>query len=255
MQGTAAHDNSTILRIKDVRAGYGKKDILRGLSLEVQRGEIVTLLGSNGAGKSTLLKTVMGIVALQGGLIELEGRDITRVPVHQRVKLGLCYGMQNGPIFPSLCVHENMTVAVRSLPVRQRSEAIDEALGLFPTLRERLGVRAGLLSGGQRQALALAMIFALRPKVLLLDEPSAGLSPKIAGEVLTAVKAWNNQTGGAVLLVEQRVKEALQIAHRAVTLQNGVVVTAHQGEHSTPATCRTTAFNFTFQSFKELKLA
>jgi len=224
MQAAANHDNSVSLSLKNVWASYGKKEILRGLTLDVRRGEIVALIGANGAGKSTLLKTAMGILAPREGTIEFEGRNMKGVPVHRRSALGLCYGMQNGPVFPSLSVRENMSVAVSSVPQRQRSRAIETALELFPLLRERLEVRGGLLSGGQRQALSLAMTFAQNPKVLLLDEPSAGLSPKIAGEVLTAVKAWNKRTGGAVLLVEQRVKEARQLADRVVVLENGSVL-------------------------------
>jgi len=233
MQSTN-NQNLVPLSLQNVRAGYGKKEILRGLTLEVRRGEIVALIGANGAGKSTLLKTAMGILAAREGVVEFEGRNMKNVPIHQRAALGLCYGMQNGPVFPSLSVRENMAVAVLSVPVRQRDKSMEEALELFPVLNSRLNIRSGLLSGGQRQTLALAMTFAQSPKVLLLDEPSAGLSPKIAGEVLAAVKEWNKRTGGAVLLVEQRVRQTLQIAHRFVTVKNGIIVDSVSARHWTP---------------------
>lgn len=212
------------LQLQNIQAGYGKKEILRGLSLSVQKGEILALIGPNGAGKSTLLKVVAGLLQPWKGSILLEGMDITTLPVHQRIQHGLAYLMQGGEVFPSLSVKENLEMSAAMLPKEERSKAMEEVLTLFPMLKENRHQRAGLLSGGQRQALALGMILIKRPKVLLLDEPSAGLAPKLAQDLLEKVRELNQHWGITLLLVEQRVREALLLAHRAEVLLNGEVV-------------------------------
>lgn len=209
------------LRVESLRAGYGKKEILRGLSIDVARGEIVALVGPNGAGKSTLLKVIAGLLPPWEGSIWLDGTDITKLSAHQRVQKGVAYLIQGGKVFTSLTVKENLEMGAMTLPKAERQEAIEGVLTLFPVLKENWHRRAGLLSGGQRQALALGMVLLKRPKVLLLDEPSAGLAPKLAQEILNKICQLNERQGVTVLLVEQRVREALQVAHRAIVLVNG----------------------------------
>jgi len=218
-----APKTETALRLERIRAGYGKKEILRGLSLAVQAGEIVALIGANGAGKSTLLKVAIGLLPPWEGSVYWDGRDITRQPVHERVRMGIAYLIQGGEVFPSLSVKENLEMGVLALSKSQREEAIEMVVSLFPALRDNWSRRAGLLSGGQRQALALGMVLCQRPKVLLLDEPSAGLAPKWAQDILSKVQELNQRLGITVLLVEQRVREALSTAHRAVVLVGGEI--------------------------------
>lgn len=220
---TPLTSKSATVCLEGIDAGYGKKKILHGLSLAVEAGEIVTLIGANGAGKSTLLKVAMGLLKPWQGSVWLNGHDNTYLPVHERARRGLSYLMQGGPVFPSLTVQDNIEMGALTVPPSQRVQTINDVLELFPMLRERLSTRAGLLSGGQRQALALTMVLAQRPRVLLLDEPSAGLAPKLARETLLKVREANEHFGITVLLVEQRVREALEIAHRAVALVNGAV--------------------------------
>lgn len=211
------------LELEGIQAGYGKKEILRGVSLTVRAGEIVALIGPNGAGKSTLLKVVAGLLAPWAGSVRLDGADVTRLAVHERVRRGLAYLLQGGEVFPSLTVRENLEIGAWSLPRSERSAGVEDVLRLFPDLRASWYRRAGLLSGGQRQALALGMVLLKRPKVLLLDEPSAGLAPKLARAILNTVRELNERWGITVLLVEQRVREALQVAHRAVALVDGTL--------------------------------
>lgn len=215
--------SSPQLRLEAVTAGYGKKGILNGLSLEVRPGEITVLIGSNGAGKSTLLKVAMGLLDPWSGSVWIDDEEITGVRAHKRVRLGLAYLIQGGKVFSSLTVGENLELGTLLLSRERRSSAKEHVLDLFPALRKRMSVRAGLLSGGQRQALSLSMLLAQQPRVLLLDEPSAGLSPKVAQDILSAISELNRSLGITILLVEQRVREALEIAHRAVVLANGVI--------------------------------
>jgi len=212
---------ATVLRVEDLHAGYGGKEVLRGVSLTLRAGEIVALIGPNGAGKSTLLKVIAGLVPPTRGSVWLGGREVTAWPPHRRVRHGLAYFLQGGEVFPSLTIRENLEVGAWTLPKSERQKAMESVLALFPVLRENWHCRAGLLSGGQRQALALGMVLLKRPKVLLLDEPSAGLAPKLAQEILSKVRELNGHWGVTVLLVEQRVREALTLAHRAIVLANG----------------------------------
>jgi branched-chain amino acid transport system ATP-binding protein len=180
-------------------------------------------VGANGAGKSTLLRVIMGLLKQRKGTVQLNGREISDLPVYRRVQLGLAYLLQGGEVFPSLTVGQNLQMGTLVLPAAEKSDTIESALEIFPVLRQRYNDRAGLLSGGQRQSLALAMVLSQRPQVLLLDEPSAGLAPKLAQEMLDTVSRLNQQMGITILLVEQRVREALQITHRAAVLLNGTI--------------------------------
>lgn len=222
--GTPQPTKTTGLWVENLRVGYGKKEILRGLSLAVKQGEVVALIGPNGAGKSTLLKVIAGLLLPWEGSVWLDGKDITALPVHQRVRHGLAYFMQGGEVFPNLTVKENLEISAMTLPKSEWREAMESVLGLLPVLKENWNRRAGLLSGGQRQALALGMVLIKRPKYLLLDEPSAGLAPKLAQEILNKVRELNDRFGVTVLLVEQRVREALNIAHHGIILMDGMIV-------------------------------
>ena len=216
-----ARPDEAILRITQLTAGYGQRTVIDDLSLSLQAGEIVALLGVNGAGKSTLLKALIGLVPTSSGSVYFGSRNIVGWPPHQRARSGLAYLMQGGAVFPGLSVLANLEAATADLDPDARKLGIEDVLRLFGGLVEAVDRRAGLLSGGQRQMLALAMIFARRPRVLLLDEPSAGLSPRLMEAVLekitVACRSWN----ASVLLVEQNVRAALNIAHRAAVMDRG----------------------------------
>ena len=193
--------------------------ILHGVSLVVNEGEIVTIIGPNGCGKSTLMKAVVGLVPVRSGAVTFRGVDVTDHAPERVVRAGLCYVPQSANVFPSLSIRENLEMGafIRGDDGRAR---IDEMFGLFPDLARRPKARAGSLSGGQRQMLALARALMLDPKLLLLDEPSAGLSPAIMGMVFERIRDIN-ATGVALLLVEQQAREALQHSDRGYVLSGG----------------------------------
>jgi len=220
LAGPAA-ENAVLLRAKGVRAGYGQKEILHGVDLDVKAGEIVVLAGANGAGKSTFLKVVAGLLKPSAGTIWLDGQDVTRLPAHRRSRLGVGYLLQGGEVFPSLTVQENLGIAIGD--GAQDSNAMEPLLSLFPPLRVKFQQRAGLLSGGERQMLALAMVLMTRPRLLLLDEPTAALAPTVAAETLRKVSEYCQEQRMGVVLVEQRLREALRFAARALALVIGRV--------------------------------
>ncbi len=209
----------TVLALRGITGGYGETEILHGINLQVGAGEIVVIIGPNGAGKSTAMKAVFGLLNLRSGHIELSGQDITNTPPEQVVRMGVCYVPQMENIFPSLSVEENLEMGafVRKDDFRPR---ISFVYDLFPPLRERRRQIAGTLSGGQRQMVAMGKAMMLEPTILLLDEPTAGLSPKFRGEIFNAVKDINN-TGTPILMVEQNAKQALRIADRGYVLVDG----------------------------------
>jgi branched-chain amino acid transport system ATP-binding protein len=208
------------LSVETVEGGYEPGlPILRGASVSVAPGEIVALLGPNGAGKSTLVKAAAGLVPIWSGRVLLEGRDITRVPAHRMVHEGLGFVPQTENIFANLSVLENLQLAA-ALIAKSRRRPIEEMFALFPDLDRQRKLAAGRLSGGQRQMLAVARALVASPSVLMLDEPSAGLSPKLVGIVFERLQAVRD-TGVTILLVEQNVKAALAIADRAVVLVEG----------------------------------
>jgi ABC-type branched-subunit amino acid transport system ATPase component len=210
---------TAVLRVQDVVAGYGEVEILHGVSIAVSEAEIVAVIGPNGAGKSTLLKAIFGLVSVHGGRVELAGRDITNMAPNRIVQSGMSYVPQTENVFPSLTINENLEMGayVRRDGLRDRLERV---YGLFPDIASRRGERAGRLSGGQRQMLALARALMLDPKVLLLDEPSASLSPKMVASIFEKIGEIN-RGGTAILLVEQNAKEALSFASRAYVLAMG----------------------------------
>ncbi|OJF95567.1 ABC transporter ATP-binding protein [Pararhizobium antarcticum] len=211
-------------------AGYEPDlPIVRGVDLSVAQGELLVLLGPNGAGKSTLVKAIAGVVPVHFGSIMLGERDITRVAAHRKIGEGLAFVPQTENIFATLTIHENLQLAAAVLPKKLRVEKIAALYRRFPDLATKPTRLAGALSGGQRQMLAVARALIVDPSVLILDEPSAGLSPKIVAEVFAMLKEIN-AGGGTVILVEQNVKAALAIASRAVILVEGKI--RHEGEAS-----------------------
>lgn len=223
MTAARANGASPDVRIEDIHAGYGKKEVLKGISLDVAKGQMVALIGPNGSGKSTLLKVVAGFLSPTSGDVWFKDRRVTPVEAHLRVKLGLAYFMQGGRVFPNLTVKENLDIGGILIPPAERKENIETVLELFANIRNLFDRRAGLLSGGERQALALAILLIRQPSLLLLDEPSAGLSPKLVQNMLTKVRELTELWGTTVLLVEQNIKEALSICERALVLVNGRV--------------------------------
>ncbi|MBD1552673.1 ABC transporter ATP-binding protein [Pseudomonas typographi] len=214
-----------MIRVEDLTAGYVRGvDILQGVSLEVGRGEIVTLLGPNGCGKSTLLKCIGGYFFPRQGRILLEGDDVSQQPMHTKVRSGaLGFVPQTDNVFTALSVRENLLVGGQFLPPRQRAERLDTLCALYPVLGQKRHLSAAALSGGERQILALARALMPNPRTLLLDEPSAGLSPKMLQEVFAAIEHTRRQETVAILMVEQNAVEALRISDRAYVLAQGQV--------------------------------
>jgi branched-chain amino acid transport system ATP-binding protein len=208
-------------------AGYEHDlPIVRGVDFAVRSGELVVVLGPNGAGKSTLVKAIAGLVPVHSGRMMLGDLDITAVPAHEKVKHGLAFVPQTENIFATLSIHDNLLLAADILPKEKRAKRIAALYATFPDLAERPSRRAGALSGGQRQMLAVARALIVEPSVLILDEPSAGLSPKIVAEVFARLKEINAHRV-TIVLVEQNVKAALAIADRAVILVEGQL--RHEG--------------------------
>lgn len=212
-----------MLELTDIHAGYNGREILRGTTLKINPGEIVALIGPNGAGKSTVLKVVSGFIIPKTGSIIFNGEDITNLPINKRISLGIGYFLQGGEVFQDMSVYENLSMGGGNLKRNIFKERLDDTLTLFPSLRDKLNKRAGLLSGGERQMLALGMIMLNRPKLLLLDEPSAGLAPGLVKRIMEKIVEINKTYEIAILLVEQKVDEALQIAERGYLLKNGEV--------------------------------
>ncbi len=212
--------SDAVLAAESVVAGYlPEVDILNGCDLHVARGEIVGVVGPNGAGKSTLVKAVFGLLPVRSGTISLDGADITGKPAHELVSLGVGYVPQVRNVFPSLTVEENLQVGLYQRPRRfpERMRAVAE---LFPLLAQRRSQRAGSLSGGERQVVAMGRALMMEPKVLLLDEPSAGLSPIAQDEAFARIRAIN-EAGVSMVMVEQNARRCLEIAHRGYVLDQG----------------------------------
>jgi len=224
---SAAPDGRVVLSTTALVAGYERDlPIVRGVDFSVKAGELVVLLGPNGAGKSTLVKTIAGLVPVHSGSMSLGGRDITAVPAHEKIRHGLAFVPQTENIFANLTIEENLLLAADIMPRDKRRRRIAAMYEMFPDLAARPSLRAGQLSGGQRQMLAVARALIVEPEILILDEPSAGLSPRIVSEVFARLKAIN-AAGVTIILVEQNVKAALAIADRAIILVEGLI--CHEG--------------------------
>jgi branched-chain amino acid transport system ATP-binding protein len=215
----------SLLELQNVHSYYGHIHALKGISLLVEEGEVVTLIGGNGAGKSTTLRTISGLVHAREGKILFNGQNITDLPAHEIVSIGVGHVPEGRGIFPRLTVRENLEMGAytlsNSLEVDRRMEAV---FGLFPRLKERITQKGGTLSGGEQQMLATARGLMLRPKILLMDEPSMGLAPVLVELIFGVIRDLNQQDGTTILLVEQNALMALKYAHRAYVLETGKIV-------------------------------
>jgi branched-chain amino acid transport system ATP-binding protein len=213
-----------LLRLSGIRAGYGDLQALFDISLEVHRGEIVTLIGANGAGKTTTLRVISGSVRATAGTVQLDGYEITRFPVHAMPERGISHVPEGRQLFPFMTVEENLDLGAYNRRSRSRARAtLDDALELFPRLKERRRQLAGTLSGGEQQMVAIARGLMASPRLLLLDEPSLGLSPKVTEEVFARIQDIGKR-GVTVLIVEQNVVDGLGISDRGYVIENGRVV-------------------------------
>jgi len=218
---------SVLLSLAGVHAAYGNIEALHGVDLEVCVGEIVTLIGANGAGKSTLLMTVCGNPRAARGAIRFDSRDITRMPTHAIIRLGISQAPEGRRIFPRMTVTENLLMGAVAAPSQSDVGAdLERAFRLFPLLKERREQRGGTLSGGEQQMLAIARALMSRPRLLLLDEPSLGLAPLIMTQIFEAIARLNRDEKMSILLVEQRAPQALRLAHRGYVLVNGRIALA-----------------------------
>lgn len=216
----------TLLKVDNLHSYYGEARALRGVSLDVGEGEVVALIGSNGAGKTTTLRTISGLIRPHSGRILFQDEDIERQPAHLRIKLGIAHVPEGRHLFPQMTIRENLLVgAYGAVTWKKRRSLIDEMCKLFPRLGERIGQLAGTLSGGERQMVAVARALMSEPRLLMLDEPSLGLAPKIVDIIFNIIQDINRR-GVAVLLVEQNAQLALRSATRAYLLENGVIVKA-----------------------------
>jgi branched-chain amino acid transport system ATP-binding protein len=209
----------TLLSVENLVAGYGPVDILQGVSLSVEAGRIAVIVGPNGAGKSTAMKAIFGLAQIRGGKVMFDGAEITQLPADALVGRGIAYVPQERNVFRSLSVRENLEMGAFLKP-GHIARRIEEVLALFPPLREKLKQPAGELSGGQRQMVAMGRALMLEPRLLMLDEPTAGLSPLYMDQIFDRIIAVN-KTGVGVLLVEQNAKQALSIGHTGYVLATG----------------------------------
>ena len=220
-----------LLEVKDLKVSYGKIEAIKGISLNVNKGEIVTLVGANGAGKTTLLKTISGILKPSAGVINFEGKDIQSIAPHNRVLEGLCQAPEGRGIFPGMTVLENLEMGkyVRKDWKNELKEDLDRVYTLFPRLKERQSQAGGTLSGGEQQMLSIGRALMSRPRLLLLDEPSMGLAPMFIQQIFNIIREIQTQ-GVSILLVEQNAAQALSCANRAYILETGNIVKEGAGK-------------------------
>ena len=220
-----------LLEIKDLRVSYGKIEAIKGISLNVNQGEIVTLVGANGAGKTTLLKTISGLLKPSAGVISFEGKDIQSIAPHNRVLEGLCQAPEGRGIFPGMTVLENLEMGKFSRKEwkDELKEDLDRIYHLFPRLKERQNQTGGTLSGGEQQMLSIGRALMSRPKLLLLDEPSMGLAPMFIKQIFNIIREIQTQ-GVSILLVEQNAAQALSCANRAYIMETGNIVKEGAGK-------------------------
>ena len=221
--------SATLLSIRGVKTYYGRVMALKGVDLDVNEGEIVTLIGANGAGKSTLMMTVCGNPRAREGKIEFAGHDITHLPTHEIAHLKLAQAPEGRRIFSRMTVLENLQMGALVADPAAFSSDLDRMLTLFPRLKQRIDQRGGTLSGGEQQMLAIARALMARPRLLLLDEPSLGLAPLIVKQIFDAIRSLNRQDGLTVFLVEQNAYHALTLAHRGYVMINGLITLSGTG--------------------------
>ena len=219
----------TLLSLTGVSAYYGAIQALRSVDITVEPGEIVALIGANGAGKSTLMMTICGSPNARVGRIVYDGRDITAWPTHRIMRSGIAQSPEGRRIFGRMSVHENLLMGGQVAGMAEFARLRDQAFTLFPRLQERQHQRAGTLSGGEQQMLAIARALMTRPRLLLLDEPSLGLAPLVVRQIFAAIRELNRTTGLTVLLVEQNAYQALRLANRGYVLVNGVITMNGEG--------------------------
>ena len=219
-----------LLKVRGVQTFYGKIQALKGIDMDVNQGEIVTLIGSNGAGKSTLMMTICGTPRARAGSIHFDGKDITKTPVHKIAQLGISQSPEGRRIFPRMTVLENLQMGATVSDPKYYADDLARAFKMFPILEKRQAQRGGTLSGGEQQMLAIARALMSRPRLLLLDEPSLGLAPLIVKQIFEAIKELNRTEGLTVFLVEQNAFHALKLAHRAYVMVNGHITMSGTGK-------------------------
>ena len=219
-----------ILEVKDLEVSYGKIKAIKGISMYVNQGEVVVLVGANGAGKTTLLKTISGLLSPASGYIHFEGSDLTKIAPHQRVIQGICQAPEGRGIFPGMSVEENLRIGKygRVTAKSEMESDLDKVFELFPRLKDRQNQLGGTLSGGEQQMLSIGRALMSRPKMLLLDEPSMGLAPKFIATIFEIIEQIKSQ-GVTILLVEQNAAKALKIADRAYVLETGSITKEGSG--------------------------
>ncbi len=221
---------TALLEIRKLEAAYGRVVALKGIDLDVNAGEIVTLIGANGAGKSTLMMTIFGYPRPRAGTIHFDGRDITAMPAHEIARLHIAQSPEGRRIFARMTVFENLQMGASIGDPQHFDADIERIFALFPRLKERINQRGGTLSGGEQQMLAIGRALMSRPRLLLLDEPSLGLAPLLAKQIFKAIRTLNEQDGLAVFLVEQNAFHALKLAHRGYVMVNGNITLSGTGE-------------------------
>ncbi|WP_369807020.1 ABC transporter ATP-binding protein [Ancylobacter radicis] len=225
----APTDATPMLAVRGVKTFYGNIMALKGVDVDVHRGEIVTLIGSNGAGKSTLMMTIFGQPRAREGQILYEGRDITQMPTHEIAHLKIAQSPEGRRIFPRMTVFENLQMGASVDGFAHFEQDLEKVFVLFPRLKERINQRGGTLSGGEQQMLAIGRALMSRPRLLMLDEPSLGLAPLIVKQIFDAIRELNRAEGLTVFLVEQNAFHALKLAHRGYVLVNGLVTLSGEG--------------------------
>jgi branched-chain amino acid transport system ATP-binding protein len=224
----SAASASPLLSMRGVKAYYGNIIALKGVDLDINEGEIVTMIGANGAGKTTLMMTIFGNPRAREGAIQFDGRDITGMKTHDIARLGLAQSPEGRRIFPRMSVYENLQIGA-SLGQGDFACDLERIFSIFPRLKERAGQRGGTLSGGEQQMLAIARALMSRPRLLLLDEPSLGLAPLIVKQIFEVIKELNRAEGLTVFLVEQNAYHALKLADRGLVLVNGAITMSGAG--------------------------
>jgi branched-chain amino acid transport system ATP-binding protein len=220
---TDAAAGPMVLSVEGVHTYYGAIQALKGVDLTIREGEIVSLIGSNGAGKSTLMMTICGNPRARAGRIVYRGQDITEMPTHEIMRLGIAQSPEGRRIFPRMSVRENLQMGASINEFQHFDEDLERMYALFPRLKDRQSQRGGTLSGGEQQMLAIARALMSRPKLLLLDEPSLGLAPLIVRQIFSAIRELNEKEGLTVFLVEQNAYHALKLAHRGYVMVNGKI--------------------------------
>jgi branched-chain amino acid transport system ATP-binding protein len=222
--------SGALLTVRGVTTYYGKIVALRGVDVDVNEGEIVTLIGANGAGKSTLMMTICGMPRARDGTIVFDGTEITRTPTHEIMRMAISQAPEGRRIFPRMTVLENLQMGASSAGFEHFEADLERIYGYFPILRDRAGQRGGTLSGGEQQMLAIARALISRPRLLLLDEPSLGLAPLIVRQIFNVLRDLNAKEGLTVFLVEQNAYHALKLAHRGYVMVNGLITMSGTGK-------------------------